>query len=73
MGQMHVMGQRGDTAVAWDETKLDEVEAARATFEGLLTGKGYLAFSVESEENKQIRTFDPNAEKIILVPPVAGG
>jgi hypothetical protein len=74
MGEMAVMGRRGDTKVIWDRNNADEVAAARRQFEEL-TGRGFAAFSVKKngEQDRRIREFDPEAEKVILVPQMAGG
>ena len=74
MGELAVMGRTGDTRVLWNGDNEAEVENARRTFEDL-TKKGYLAYSVDRRGNKgtQVREFDPEAEKLILAPPMAGG
>ena len=74
MGELAVMGRQGDTKVIWDASNADEVAAARKTFDEL-RGKGFLAFSVKAMGGKgeQIFKFDPEAEKIILAPPMRGG
>jgi len=74
MGEMRIMGSEGDLKVIWDSEKEDEVEAARKQYKEL-TGKGYIAFSVKKngEQNEKISKFDPDLEKIILVPMLKGG
>jgi len=75
MGQMHTLDRGGDQRIMWDATVPDEVAAARRTFADL-TGKGYLAYRATGkmgDQGDQIRTFDPDAERIILVRPNAGG
>lgn len=75
MGIMHELHATGDQRVMWDRTSTDEVDAARATFTSL-TKKGYLAYRAKGkkgEQGEQIRTFDPDAERIILVRPSQGG
>lgn len=74
-GTLFVMDQSGDTRITWDRRNVEEVENARATFDRL-RAKGYNAYSVKPEDgskNVMITTFDPNAEKIILAPPLVGG
>jgi tRNA U38,U39,U40 pseudouridine synthase TruA len=73
--EMAVMGLAGDTKLLWDADNEDEVENARRTFKDLVGKKKYAAFSVKKggEQGAQIREFDPDAEKIILVPPMQGG
>lgn len=73
--QMHTLDRTGDQKVMWDADSEDEVDAARTTFR-TLTGKGYLAYKAEGkkgERGQQIREFDPDAERIILVRPHQGG
>lgn len=74
MSSLCVMGPSGDTKTIWDKNKPDEVAAARQQF-NTLRQKGYLAFRVQpgGKPGEQVFEFDPNAEQIILSPPVAGG
>jgi len=48
------------------------VELARETFAEYLV-KGYIAFAESSKGKRQIFTFDPELEKIVLAPLVEGG
>ena len=75
MSEMSVMGRSGDTKTIWDPSRPDEVAAARGTFDELVGRKKYLAFKVkkDGEKGRKIKTFDPDAGKIILVPPMMGG
>lgn len=72
--EMEVLDVTGHTRVIWDEDKAAEVENARRTFDDL-TKKGYKAFRVKKDgsEGEPMKSFDANAEKMILVPPIAGG
>lgn len=74
MGELATMGRQGDTKLMWDPANEPEVENARRTFDDL-RGKGYLAFAVKTKgaKGEQIRAFDPDASKIIMAPPMAGG
>jgi hypothetical protein len=74
--EIRVLNGSGDLRKIWNAANADEVEDARRSFEHLVKGKKYLAFRVNPEDNSkgdQIREFDPDAGKMILVPPVAGG
>lgn len=73
-GVMSEMNEQGDTKITWDRDNEDEVAAARASFD-LLRGKGFSAFSVgrTGRKGKLITEFDPDAERILLVPQIAGG
>jgi hypothetical protein len=75
MSAISVMGEPGDTKHIWDKRKDDEVEAARSLFKSL-TKKGYRAFRVtgkDGEKGEQMNEFDADAERMILVPQMAGG
>jgi hypothetical protein len=74
-GELSVLGREGDTKVIWNRSNADEVENARRTFKDL-RDKGFTAYSVTGEKGEKgsiIYNFDPNAERIIMVPRVAGG
>lgn len=74
-GLMSTLGRSGDVRQMWDRRNDDEVDAARKQFNSL-TRKGYLAYKAEGKEGRQgeqIREFDPDAERIILVKPLVGG
>ena len=74
-GEMIVMDYTGDTKVIWDASKPDEVENARRTFNDLKK-KGYLAYSVKGEKgdpDKQLFSFEPALERIIMSAPLQGG
>lgn len=73
--EIAIMGRDGDTKLIWDRRNPDEVDNARRTFTDL-RAKGYLAFSVKGEQGEkgsQLATFDPEAERMIMVPPMRGG
>lgn len=74
IGEMRVMGRKGDTNIIWDPDNADEVAQARKTFDEL-RGKRFVAFRVGrgGKKGEQITEFDPGAEKMILAPPMAGG
>lgn len=72
--EMHVMDPTGHTTVGWDPEVEAEVESARATFTRM-TGRGYQAFHVSEGGGKSERMteFDPDAEKMLLIPQLRGG
>lgn len=74
MGEMRILGKEGDLKQIWDSANAEEVEVARDLFEKM-TKKGFTAFRVGSKGAKTtiMETFDPDAEKMILVPKVVGG
>lgn len=76
MCMMAELDESGDTKVIWDTENEAEVAAAREMFERLVTDGNFAAFKAEGKDGhkgKQIRKFDPEAERIILVPPMVGG
>lgn len=65
----------GDVRCEWDKKRKDEVEAARKQFVEL-KAKGYKAYRVDpknGETGAVIKEFDEQIEKIVMVPPFAGG
>lgn len=74
VGTMSIMDKTGDTRIEWDSDKPVEVEVAKATFEKAMD-KGMLAFKMKKNGNKgeQIHEFDPDTERILLVPAIQGG
>jgi hypothetical protein len=64
----------GDTKIMWDSDNQDEVGTARDTFTKLIKA-GYKAFSVkrDGEAGREVKEFDPAAEKLILIPQMRGG
>lgn len=74
VSEMRVMGPEGDTSLTWDPDNEGEVEAARRMFD-TLRGKGYLAYSMEAggQRGEVIRTFDREAERMVMAPPLRGG
>lgn len=62
-------GVGGDDSVVWDKRFPDQVKEAQEVFDKLLA-KGYSALTVDG---RKVRSFDPEAEEIIMVFPVVGG
>ncbi len=74
MGEMRTMGIKGDTKIIWNPESSEEVKNARRSFDDLRK-KRFRAFKVKSDgkAGEEITTFDAHAEKLILVPAMAGG
>jgi hypothetical protein len=74
VGEMRVLGKEGDTRLTWNARDTDEVDAVRKQFDEL-RGKRFKAYAVAEDGGKgtEITEFDPNAQKIIMAPPMAGG
>lgn len=77
MGTMHelsVMDSTGDTKTIWDADNATEVANARRTFDDFKK-KGFAIYRVEGDGDRGeiMHKFDPEAEKMIAVPRMAGG
>ncbi len=74
-GEFAVMGVEGDTKIMWDKSKPAEVKNAEESFKRLRKD-GYLAYKVvgdKGDKGEMLTEFDPNAERIVFSPPMAGG
>lgn len=72
MGVMHTLNRRGDREVHWDLADPKSVEKAEKEFNRYME-KGGLAFVPNGCEGEQIKTFKPEAERIIITSQLAGG
>ncbi len=74
MGQLRQLSRKGDVNISWDSENETEVSAAKKIFDEKIK-EGWAAFAEKKLGGKgdRIRTFDPDAERIVLVPPIAGG
>lgn len=72
---MYVLSNQGDTQVEWDTDIEETVKKAEGEFANYVQNLRFAAFAggagVETPE--QIRSFDPNAEEIVMVPQIVGG
>lgn len=65
----------GHAKIEWDSKDPKDVEAARDMFIKQ-KAKGYAAYRVDpknGDKGEKITEFDPKAEKIIMIPAIAGG
>lgn len=75
-GMMAELNESGDTKIIWSKDNPEEVEVARAAFDRLTKKGKYAAFNVtgkDGEKGGRMYDFNPNAERIILVPQLQGG
>ena len=74
---MKILTKRdGDREVTWDKGKEQEVKDAQASFDNHVKKQGYKAYAIDPStggKGQEIKEFDPNLEKIILVPQMRGG
>lgn len=75
MGTMHMMSNKGDEEVTWDKDDPESVMAARKKFlEFLAERKGYAArMGPGGTKGEMITDFDPEAERLVLMPMIVGG
>lgn len=85
-GSLHILSKNGDDRIVWDRRFKDQIEQAKQKFYEMLD-KGYIAYVVgpDGKEGRRItrfnpdaeeiliKSFDPNAHKIIMRPMIAGG
>ena len=74
-GELLELNSSGETKLIWSKDNADEVENARQTFVRLRT-KGFAAYSVKKVSGNKgeiITEFNPDAERIIMAPPMRGG
>ena len=76
LGEMRIMGTVGDEKLTWDHADDIQIQTAKKKFQELLS-KGYKAFISKDiagqKKGEQITEFDPTAERLIMVPAMAGG
>jgi len=73
-GTLCIMSEEGDTRIQWDKLDPEQVSKAQAKFDELKK-KGYAGYSVNKKGDKGevLHTFDPNSERVIMMPPMVGG
>lgn len=71
---LKILSENGDDRITWDKENGNQAKEAKVKFNELL-GKGYMAFSVDNEgqKNRRIKEFDVDAEEIIMVPKTVKG
>lgn len=76
--ELEVLDVTGHTTRKWDTANKAEMEIVARIFADLTT-RGYKAFSIKKgaennvTETEPRKTFDPEAEKMLLVPPIQAG
>lgn len=73
MSELRQLARVGDIKIAWDSENDKEIAVAREIFDKRIR-EGWIAFREKGEfKGDKIRIFDPDAERIILIPPITGG
>ena len=76
--ELEVLDTTGHTTRKWVTANKAEMEIVQRIFSDLTT-KGYKAFSVSkgagdnATNSEPKRSFDPKAEKMLMVPPIQAG
>lgn len=76
--ELEVLDVTGHTTTKWDTANQAEMKVVQRIFSDL-TKKGYKAFSIKKGavdnviESEPRRSFDPEAEKMLMVPPIQAG
>lgn len=72
MSRLRIMGRGGDTKVEWELDSAEAVREAERIFREH-TARGAYAFRVSGKELERISAFDPRAQEIVVLYPMAGG
>lgn len=73
MGEIRQLTRSGDIKISWNPDNGQEVEVARKTFNDRIK-ENWTAFREKlGIKGEKIKIFDPEAERIILIPPITGG
>jgi hypothetical protein len=74
---MHELNKTGDTLTTWNPSNAAEVAGVKAKFDEIIR-QGYMAYKADvtgqqTPGTTQLKEFDPEAERIIIVKPLMGG
>ena len=74
IGELRIMGRQGDARLLWNSDIPEEVIKVKAQFEEAMKRK-CLAFegTPDGSPGKRITEFNPLAERIVIIPQLAGG
>jgi hypothetical protein len=74
-GEIRCMSRKGDVKLSWEPGNEVEIAAAREMFDKYVNKEKWSAFREKMIDSKgdKIKWFDPDAARIVLVPPITGG
>ena len=73
MGVIRWMCSEGDTQVAWNETDAASLDRAREMIDrAFAEGRGVFRIGADGV-GERLRTFDPTAREIVVIPQIKGG
>lgn len=72
--EMAILDKSGEQIITWSPDDDKSLAEAKAVFDQKVRGEGFQAFNVmEGNESEVVRTFDPQAEHVVLSAPLVGG
>lgn len=74
MSVLRILDHHGDTTLEWDVKNKASVAEVRKEFNSIMKGAGFMAFRIDSPTaGEHIKSFDPDAEEILITRPMVGG
>lgn len=78
MGKLVVMTNKGDATLEWDPTDTKSTCRARDEFDRIIAANygatlAYAPVKDQPGKHVQVKTFDPEAEEIVIRGPLVGG
>lgn len=73
MSELRILGKGGDIKISWNSRSEIEVAVAKETFEKRIKDSWSAFREKGGMKGDKIKIFDPDAERIVLVPPISGG
>lgn len=72
MGKLRILNESGDREIPW---AIGDAESLRIAEEAFFEHQkhGFAAFAKVNGSHELIKSFDPHAEEILIVGPLAGG
>lgn len=71
--ELCVLDHSGHRSLTWDDATSEGAAIAKSTLDDL-RAQGYAAYSLDAKgDGKVIWEFDPEAERIVVTPPLVGG
>lgn len=72
--ELRIMGRSGDEKIFWDTSDAASLANAKEKFDGAMK-RNCLAFRLNPDgtHGDRITVFDPAAERVIIIPQMAGG
>lgn len=72
MGKLRILNESGDREVPWTAEDTESIRTAEASFFEHQR-QGSAAFAKTGNGHELIKSFDPDAEEILIVRPLIGG